>query len=105
MRSTLAPGVFVSEHLPNAVSVQDFHVSQMSEKPQNAPFVRGRFMAQRFLRRAQHDGGNLFRALLGVVEVVFQFRFGHRTTPKRRPLPANPIPKDDLSLLSRRFQP
>jgi hypothetical protein len=29
----------------------------MSKNLQNAPFVRGRFVAQRFLGQAQHSGG------------------------------------------------
>jgi hypothetical protein len=33
--------------------------------------VRGGFIAQRFLRQAEHGGSNLFRAFLGGVEMLF----------------------------------
>jgi len=35
-------------------------------------------MAERFFRQVQHCGSNLFGAILGGVEMLFQFGFGHK---------------------------
>jgi hypothetical protein len=35
-------------------------------------------MAQRFFWQAQHCDNNLFGAILGSVEMLFQFGFGHK---------------------------
>src|SRR5450755_4973252 len=50
----------------------------MPEHLPDAPFVRGRLIAQGFLRQSQHCGSDFFWALLGSVEMRFEFGFSHK---------------------------
>src|SRR4029077_11502275 len=67
----------IGQHLANAIGIHDFHVSQMAQDFQDAPFIGRGFVAQRLVWQTGNGRCDLFGTFLRCFQMLLQFSVRH----------------------------